>query len=423
MRKPILLVLIFLIVTSCASTKYKKYNKRLTAVLNSEFYHNQFLGLLVYDPQTLDTLFSCNSKKYFTPASNTKIFTLYTGLKLLPKNIPAVRYKISNDTLFLEGTGDPSLLHPYFRDSTVLQFAKGFSDVALYLNNFQEDKFGPGWAWDDFDYYYSPERSGMPIYGNVVRMQNGSPPYISPTLFSDNVVSMSHTRNREESRNIFYLNPLDKDTLEVPFIVDSTLIKNLWNKELGRKVTLVNQMPEGELRTLYSIPSDTLYKRMMYVSDNFIAEQLLVVASSTLSDTLNGGRAQKYMLEHDLADLRQPPKWVDGSGLSRYNLFTPESMVQILNKMYREFPKERLFNLFPVGGVSGTLKNWYPGNPEPYLYAKSGSLSNNYNLSGYLITKSGKTLIFSFMNNHYLEPTVELKDHMQQVFEWIRDEY
>src|SRR5690606_33839696 len=132
------------------------------------------------------------------------------------------------------------------------------------------------------------------------------------------------------------------------------------------------------------------------------------------SDTLDGRLAQKYMLEHDLSDLTQPPKWVDGSGLSRYNLFTPESMVQVLNKMYDEFPKDRLFSLFPVGGVSGTLENWYPGNPEPYIFAKSGSLSNNYNLSGYLITKSGKTLIFSFMNNHYLESTTGVKNHMQR---------
>ncbi len=423
MRKLIIKILIILIITSCASTKHKKYNKKIASAFNSEFYQNQFVGFMVYDPQTLDTLFSYNGKKYFTPASNTKIFTLYTGLKLLPQNIPAIQYTIQNDTLFLGGTGDPSLLHPYFKDSTVLKFARVFPNVTLYLNNFHETKFGPGWAWDDYDYYYSTERSGMPIYGNVVRMQNRSPTYVSPSLFSDKVVALNYIKNREEDRNIFYLDPHSKDTLEVPFKVDSTLIKQLWTKELGRNVSIKNQMPKGEKSILYSIPSDTLYKRMMYVSDNFIAEQLLILASSTLSDTLDGSRAQKFMLKHNLADLKQPPRWVDGSGLSRYNLFTPESIVQVLNKMYHEFPKERLFNLFPVGGVSGTLEDWYPGNPEPYIYAKSGSLSNNYNLSGYLITKSGKTLIFSFMNNHYLEPTTEVKNHMQRIFEWIRDSY
>jgi len=237
------------------------------------------------------------------------------------------------------------------------------------------------------------------------------------------MVSLHYSKNREEESNIFYLDPMTKDTLEVPFKIDSTLIRELFAKELGRQVTITDDMPNGEKSILYSIPSDTLYKRMMYLSDNFIAEQVLILASSTLSDTLDGRRAQKFMLEHYLSDLKQVPRWVDGSGLSRYNLFTPESMVQVLNKMYREFPKERLFDLFPAGGVSGTLQGQYIGNPEPYIYAKSGSLSNNYNLSGYLLTKSGKTLIFSFMNNHYLRPTTELKNNMKRIFEGIRDNY
>jgi D-alanyl-D-alanine carboxypeptidase/D-alanyl-D-alanine-endopeptidase (penicillin-binding protein 4) len=129
------------------------------------------------------------------------------------------------------------------------------------------------------------------------------------------------------------------------------------------------------------------------------------------------------MLENQLLDLKQPPRWVDGSGLSRYNLFTPESMVTVLSKMYRNVPRQRLFSFFPVGGASGTLKDWYGGNPKPYIYAKSGSLGNNYCLSGYLLTKSGKTLIFSFMNNHFRHPSWEVKKQMEQIFEEIRDTY
>jgi D-alanyl-D-alanine carboxypeptidase/D-alanyl-D-alanine-endopeptidase (penicillin-binding protein 4) len=128
----------------------------------------------------------------------------------------------------------------------------------------------------------------------------------------------------------------------------------------------------------------------------------LLLASSTLSDSLNSAKARRFVLENHLSDLEQPPSWVDGSGLSRYNLFTPESIVHVLYKLYVEIPKERLFQFFPTGGVSGTLEDWYSGNPEPYLFAKTGSLSNNHCLSGYLLTKSGKILIFSFMNNHFM---------------------
>ena len=70
---------------------------------------------------------------------------------------------------------------------------------------------------------------------------------------------------------------------------------------------------------------------MMQESDNFLAEQLLLLASSTLSDTLNTKTAIEYMLNNHLKDLKQQPRWVDGSGLSRYNLFSPEAIVYVLN--------------------------------------------------------------------------------------------
>ena len=162
---------------------------------------------------------------------------------------------------------------------------------------------------------------------------------------------------------------------------------------------------------------------MMLVSDNFLAEQILMLVSSTLSDTLSSEKVREYILKNQLSDLKQKPRWVDGSGLSRYNLFTPTSFVQVLTKLYNEIPHERLFNLFPVGGESGTLKKYYQGKTKPYIYAKSGTVGNNYNLSGYLLTNSGKTLIFSFMNNHFKKPIPEIKKHMQSVFEYLRDNY
>ena len=97
--------------------------------------------------------------------------------------------------------------------------------------------------------------------------------------------------------------------------------------------------------------------------------------------------------------------------------------MQILTKLYVEIPQNRLFNLFPVGGKSGTIEEYFAGNPKPYIYAKSGALGNNYSLSGYLITNSGETLIFSFMNNHYTNATSDVKKRMQLIFESLRDNY
>jgi len=194
-------------------------------------------------------------------------------------------------------------------------------------------------------------------------------------------------------------------------------------KATNKEIKLISEMPEGNKETLYSVSTDSVLTRMMHRSDNFLAEQLMVLASSSISDSLDVQLAIKHILENQLKDLNQQPRWVDGSGLSRYNLFTPESVVQVLSKMYSTIPRERLFSFFPAGGVSGTLEDWYPGDPEPYVYAKTGTLSNTHNLSGYLLTKSGKILIFSFMNNHFRLPNSEVKRKMQSVLENIRDNY
>lgn len=406
----------------CSSAKRSTY-KKIKGVVELQPFDNQFTGFLLFDPETKDTLYNINGAKYFTPASNTKIFTLFASLKLLPDSIPILKYIVQNDTLYGQCTGDPSQLHSYLKDSTLIDFLKQYENIALNLDNFEDEKFGPGWAWDDYHWYYSAERSALPLYGNVLTVKNGENIEVQPQYFKDSIVHIDHKVNRERQKNTFYFNPTKKDTIEIPLVMSTKLTKRLLEKELQKDIHLISKMPETPLDILYGIPSDSIYTRMMEVSDNFLAEQLLILASSTLSDTLNSHKTREYVLENHLSELRQLPRWVDGSGLSRYNLFTPESIVHVLHKMYQEVPKARLFQFFPTGGVSGTLEDWYPGNPDPYIYAKTGSLGNNHNLSGYLLTNSGKMLIFSLMNNHFMKSSSEIKKRMQLIFEGIRDTY
>ncbi|ALM07436.1 D-alanyl-D-alanine carboxypeptidase [Sediminicola sp. YIK13] len=423
MTKTTVILFFSAILIGCSATRERKLNKSVVNRINSGYFENQFTGCIVYDPVTKDTLFQYNSKKYFLPASNTKIFTLYTALQLLPQQIPSLKYISKNDTLYVEGTGDPSFLHPILKDSTVVYFLAKSKNIALHLTNFDDDDFGPGWSWEDYDQYYAPARSPLPLYGNITTISKLDTLRVTPSLFRDSIVLSASDKKRKLHQNIFYFDPSRKDTLEVPFIINTKVTKTFLEKALDREVGLISEMPSGPKDILYGIPSDSLYKRMMHESDNFIAEQLLILASSSLSDTLNGKIARDYILANQLSSLRHPPRWVDGSGLSRYNLFTPESMAVVLQKMYEDLPKERLFRLFPAGGENGTLSDWFRGNPKPYIYAKSGSMGNTYCLSGYLLTNSGKTLIFSFMNNHHKQPSASLKKEMTMIFEMMRDTY
>lgn len=401
---------------SCGSSKLDS-NQTLKAIgVINPLNQNHFTGILVVDAITKDTLFEHNSDKYFTPASNVKIFTLYAALKQLREKLPALKYLYKNDTLFIEGTGDPTFLHPDFSKNANIEFLKNYENIALHLDNYSGDRYGPGWAWEDFDTYFSPETGPLPLFGNVATITQTDSLYVQPNYFNPLVFRKDSTKRRAEFKNRFYI-PYTTDTLRVPFITSHTTTKALLEKELEMALTL-KDMPQGNKTVLEGIDSDTMYKQMMLKSDNFLAEQMMLMVSSQLSDTLSFEIAKNQLLEHHLQNLKQMPRWVDGSGLSRYNLFTPKSFVHVLDKLYNEHPRERLFNLFPRWDENGTLSD---SEIDSYIIAKSGALGNNYNLSGYLVTKSGRVLLFSIMNNHFRIPTREIRASIKRMLQQLHE--
>ncbi|WP_300434062.1 D-alanyl-D-alanine carboxypeptidase/D-alanyl-D-alanine-endopeptidase [Christiangramia sp.] len=413
---------------SCSPSIEKQFKSSKTS-------HQGFTGLAVYDLAKEKMLYEYNSDKYFTPASNTKLFTFYTGLKILGDSVPAVKYAIRGDSLIFKGTGDPSLMNPALENSKVLELlSKSHHNLYYYPPVFTEEFFGPGWSWDDYHYAFSAERSVMPVFGNKTTFyfNKNTEPQIEPKIFRDSISysqrDLSPGIQRNLSNNNFQVseNYSSKKnyTREVPFKYSDRLLLDILEDTLKKKIELIKN-PQRSLnfnKILFSIPIDSIYKKILEESDNFIAEQILLMAAGKISDTLKTSIAIDYMKQNYLKDLPDKPVWVDGSGLSRYNLFTPRSLVKLLEKIYKELPQKKLFSMMATGGTSGTLKNYYKAE-TPYIFAKTGTLSNNHSLSGYLKTESGKILIFSFMNSNYTIPTSELKEGMTEILEKIRDHY
>ena len=384
----------------------------------------QYTGTLLVDANDGRTLYGLNAQKAFTPASNTKLFTLYAALKALPERIPALKYHVRGDTLYVVATGDPSALHPDLADSTALKFMGGFPAVALVNDNLADPALGPGWAWDDYDQYYSPGRTAMPIHGNILRLrEDAGLLQAEPAAFRDSLRPGEYPFARAQHNNIFYRLPAPGDTLDIPLHTSPGLERQLWAAALGRPLAKAHPPFSGALTVLPGIATDTLLRKMMTESDNFIAEQLMLLVSSTLGDTLSFERARDHVLKHWLADLPQPPRWVDGSGLSRYNQVSPASVVYLLQRMHAEIPEARLFALMAQGGRPGTLRTGFRDPAGPYLFGKTGSMGGVQNLSGYLKTRSGKTVVFSFMNNHFTGPGRLVRARMERILEWVRENY
>ena len=378
-------------------------------------------------------LFSRNAGKYFVPASNMKLFSFYSAQKLLGDSIPGLTYSIKQDSLIFSGTGDPSFLNPELPESHVFNFLKN-SDKKLFYRPaiFSEEAFGPGWAWDDYNYAFSAERSEFPIFGNLARFsfsEQGEFLKVWPQMFKDSIVFTEKQNGpklkRSKHRNLFFICevPIEDSLRKVPFSSSPELIVRLLQDTLNRNIDLLpKHIGIKTEKLLYSVPTDSLYKRMLQESDNFIAEQLLLLASQQISDTLSTKKIIDHSKKAFLKDLPDAPQWIDASGLSRYNLVTPRSTVYLLEKMKQETGLAKLFRLMPAGGKSGTIEHMFRSN-QPYVYAKSGSMSNIYNLSGYLVTKRGKILIFSFMNNNFTGSSSALKEEIEQILIQLRNNY
>jgi D-alanyl-D-alanine carboxypeptidase/D-alanyl-D-alanine-endopeptidase (penicillin-binding protein 4) len=417
---------------ACACAAPVAFKRQLIA---AEDKFNDHIGFVLYDPGSRKTLIEFNSAKYFTPASNTKIFTFYAALQILGDSVPALKYTINSDSLIFWGTGDPSFLYKHtVADNRVYEFLRSAPQKLFFSpTNFQTEHFGPGWAWDDYHDTYSAERSPFPVFGNlveVVEKENHQWAAI-PSIFTNHLVVGDSVDGeleviRDVDSNQMVIRPGKEVSLlpsaTLPFHYSADVMVEMLSDTLKRPVEQIHYPLTQSTRMVYSIPADSLYQVMMQESDNFVAEQLLLMCAGVVSDTLKPEIAIRYAKKNLLFDLPDPPVWVDGSGLSRYNLFTPRSIVRLWEKIYSKVPPERLFKLLAVGGQSGTLKSWKK-EERPYVFGKTGSLSNNQSLSGYLLTKKGKILIFSFMNANFIASSKEIRNNMQEFLGGIRNKY
>ncbi|WP_457287098.1 D-alanyl-D-alanine carboxypeptidase/D-alanyl-D-alanine-endopeptidase [Pedobacter sp. UYP24] len=410
-------------------------NKLGNIFKKSDVLKQYYSGFALYDLATGNMVFERNAEKYFTPASNTKLFTFYAGLKMVPDSIPSLRYVEKGDSLIFWGTGDPSFLQSQLKAVKTFNFLK-YSNKKLFFapGRYTGSFYGKGWQWDDYNDYYQAEINEFPIADNLVDLKsvNGKLA-VSPGYFRDKMVidatvkAPSFSVTRAFTENIFTTPAVALPAnynQKVPYKVSLPTTIKLLSDTLGRPVeTIAMQMPR-EAKTFYGIKSDEVFKEMLLPSDNFIAEQLLLVYSNQLGQELSSEKAITHIQQEYLSSLPDRFIWADGSGLSRYDLVTPRSMIKLLELIYKEVnnPK-KLYSMLPAGGMTGTLKNAYPKTDQPFVFGKTGTMAYVHNQSGYVVTKSGKTYLFSFLNNNFVMPTATVRKEMARIMTYIHENY
>jgi len=390
-------------------------------------------GLEIYDLDKNKSIFSSRADNFFTPASNTKLLTMYAALRYLEENIPAAYYRFNGDTVMVWGGGDPGTLYKDIHGtSPFVEFLKSINKTIVFSNSLlKTERYGKGWVWDDYPYTFQCERTAFPIYGNRLWIDrygdslNLLPKYFS-TLLSVKKDSIEKKGRNEWGNQYFYTyNLTQKEShATIPIAFFKNDMRFIWSEALHKDIFIKDVPLTGNVSTIIGSSRDTLLKGMMQESDNFVAEQLLLSCSMKQAGYMNEKSIIQKILDGPLASMPDSIIWVDGSGLSRYNLLTPRSMVWLMRQLIRQTSTDYIKVIFPAGGHSGTIKNNFGNSQtEPYLWAKSGTMRNVYCLTGFMVTNSGKTLVFSWMNNLFRENVSDLTESMDRLFYYLRSHY
>lgn len=433
----LLLFLAALALQSCAPAHYLKHGFKQD-LEHSEVFEAGFTGFVLRDAESGKTIVVSNAEKRFIPASNTKILTLATCLNTFGDSLPSAKVFERAGNVWLLPLGDPTFMHPAFQAwqslSEYLE-SPAVKQLNLIKHGVEPTPLGAGWAWDDANDIYSAERSAMPVYGNVRRIYAleadslaTEPPFWNrfchktrleqgaeqPRCISDNQV-LYDVRTAFPS-DFELMTPVHGAAEAVPALLEDTLHKKVnWTAETLLPV---------DARVWYNCPADTVYRLMMQVSDNFLAEQLLLMCAQHRFDTLQESPVLRWATDSLFKAAPGEVRWVDGSGLSRYNLLSPNFLSGVLLELWKtQKDRQRLLGLFPAGGQSGTLANWFApaAGQSPYIFAKTGSMSGVYCLSGYLRADSGKWYVFSFMHNNFTGSNMRYKEEIQRLLEKIKE--
>jgi len=372
-------------------------------------FRNAEWGVLIVNPRTGDTLYSKNAGKLFMPASNMKIITSAAALTLLG---PDYAYKTTfladgpvhdsllDGNLLVIGRGDPTISDNMRGFATTAMDALADSirahgirqitgSLARIGDAFPDSIHGYGWEWDDLGEYYGAGVDEL-IFNEGMAPTTPRPP---PDTVRDSLYS-----GPAKDPATAYLNAFNDALLRKQITVEAGVMESI----------LPTPFKMDTLFTFVSLPMRNIIPALMKPSQNQIAEILLKTIGLERGGMGTADSARKIVGQQLLAWGVQPDGFVirDGSGLSRHDLVSPETLVRVLDRIQQDTAFAVYYNAMPIAGVDGTLKDRMKGTPaEGNVHAKTGSISAARSLSGYVTTSDGERLIFSILANNWTTPS------------------
>lgn len=434
---------------------------------------------LVLNLETRDVMVDYRGDASMIPASTVKVLTSAAALDLLGPDFRyetvlastgPVRDGCIQGDLVLHGGGDPSLGKDRATASLFSNWAKGLAQSGIDCvtgnvigddTRFDAPALGPGWSWDDASYSYSAQHSALSYHGNVIDIAIGAtareeqprvrwwPDSTSYVTISQQLergaagAALSRSYERLPGQNVIDLEgtiPVGRSTrFKVTVNNPTVFAAYVFNEALQRAGVRVEghatswrvlDAPPTVHDTLASVtspPLSELVREMNTESNNLYAEQLLhTLGAEAHGDSLNaestrarGVHLVRSVISQAGADTGRL-RLVDGSGLSRYNLVSAEALVYVLAYMYAHpnpDVRRAFWQSFPVGGQNGTLEYRFrrAAAARGNVRAKTGTLSNNSSLAGYVTSFEGTPFAFALMANNHVGSTRPLRIIQDQI--------
>ncbi len=409
------------------------------------------VGAKFYSLDRQQVIYARNSDSLFTPASNMKMFTSAMALKKVGPDYRfhtrlytngRIQGTVLKGDLYLKGFGDPSLVteQMWILVNELKNLPLTRIEGNIIADNSYFDRQGKLKTWTSYkgpEAYLAPMGALSFNFNTVtVYVEPGKRPGDKPRVVVDPDIEYFRVRNKavttvnKRSRRKLIVNRLERKHHD-EIVIKGRLPKNVARKKFYLNITdpqrytalaferFLNQagvrvagnvkrgrVPEGATLVLdhESPPLGRILRGLNKFSNNFIAEQILKTLAAQFMGEPGTTENGVLLLQEYMQELGFSPdqyRMVDGSGLSKTNLITPDQVIALLEDAHSDlsiFPE--FISALGVMGLDGSVEDRMDHNKEAQkIRVKTGTLNHVSALSGYFQSQDGERFAFSILLN------------------------
>ncbi len=442
--RTIFLTLLLTVSLPAASLDLDSLTESIDQIIYESLPEGTDIALMVYDLTNDTTLYAYREKVMCRPASVQKVITSVTALSSLGAD-----YKF-NTKLRTQGTvGKDSVLNgnlylvggldPAFNEHELLSMVNDlkkagvkringtlYADVSIMDSTY----WATGWCWDDAPASFQPYISPLMVHQGFVGIEvlptkKGEAPkvniypannhiqVVNKAITQDNTLGpLSITRDWMNNDNTIVVegNCRRRQSTDLSVVGSADFTFALFRQYLDEAGISYGKYAWGNCPVMardisvvsHDLPS--VIKEALKESNNLFAEAMfLQTGRLQYTKGIRFQDAAKYLqnfVSRKFGMFSATFNIVDGSGLSMYDLCSPQFMVDMLSLIYRDKDLYQImYKSLPISGVDGTLKTRMNGKTTlNKVHAKTGSLTGTCSLAGYIHTADGRDLAFCIMN-------------------------